>query len=161
MSLSRLFLYRICGVLLVAGGISALFVREQWGREGLLCLVWGVLWAVGLGLLGFRSMRAALTCDPQKMSGELLKGVLQRALVLFASMGLVYAVAGGQWSQRALLTTTVLYLLVLGVEIVTLNQAMKRGELTPASEGTRVVRTPEAKQTDPMSPEGAEEEAGK
>ncbi|NRA75269.1 MAG: hypothetical protein HRU16_04950 [Planctomycetes bacterium] len=116
-------------MVLVASGIAMFFVREQWGREGLLCLAWGALWAVGLGVLGFRSMRAILTCDPRKMTSQLLMGVLQRALVLFASMGLVYGLVGAQWSRRALLATTILYLLVLGMEVFTLAQALKSGQL--------------------------------
>ncbi len=161
MSLFRRFLFRICGVVLVASGIAALFVDEQWGREGFLCLLWAVFWAVGLGLLGFRTMRVALTCDPQKMTGELFKGLVLRALVLFGSMGLVHAVAGRQWSQRALLTTTLLYLLVLGVEILTLRQALNRGELDSVVEGGRIQQTPGADRTDPRSPEGAREEASR
>ncbi|HIO65765.1 MAG TPA: hypothetical protein EYN40_03635 [Planctomycetes bacterium] len=129
MSLFQTFFSRSCGVVLIAGGIAMFFVREQWGQDGLLCLAWGVLWSVGLGVLGFRSMRTILTCDPQKMTVHLLMGVFQRALVLFASMGLVHGLAGAEWSRRALLTTTVLYMFVLAVEVFTLSQALKTGQL--------------------------------
>ncbi len=167
MSLFRLFLSRCCGVVLIASGIAMLFVREQWGQEDFLCLAWSGLWAVGLGVIGFRSLRKTLTCEPHRMAGELLKGVVQRALVLFASVGLVHAIVGAPWSQRALLMTTVLYLLVLGVEVLTLSQALNRGELKPSAQGVQLQETSKTesnKKTESMdreSPEGAKEEASR
>ena len=165
MSLFRTFLSRSCGVVLVASGIAVWFVSDSWGREGLLCQAWCALWAVGLGVLGFRSMRTLLTCDPQKMTSQLLKGVLERALVLFASMGLVYAIAGAQWSRRALLTTTILYLLVLAVEVVTLAQALKTGQLArvvkEVSADGHSLKSSNEEDLTMGSSEGAQKEAGR
>ena len=161
MSLFRTFLLRSWGVVLVASGIAMWFVRDQWGQEGLLCLAWGVLWAIGLGVLGFRSMRTLLTCDPQKMTGQLLKGVLERGLVLFASTGLVYGIVGAQWSRRALLTTTVLYLLVLAVEVLTLSQAMKTGLMTRVVSQAQPLKSPDDGDLVTGSSEGAQKEAGR
>ena len=160
MSLFRTFFYRSCGVVLVASGIAMLFVREQWGREGLLCLAWGALWAVGLGVLGFRSMRTLLTCDPRKMTSQLLMGVLQRALVLFASMGLVYAIAGAQWSRRALLATTILYLLVLAMEVFTLSQALKSGQLKQVVQQVQSLDSSDDGTLATENPDGVQKEAG-
>ncbi|MGE4631465.1 MAG: hypothetical protein AAEJ47_00365 [Planctomycetota bacterium] len=160
MSLFRTFIYRSCGVVLVASGIAMLFVREQWGREGLLCLAWGAIWAVGLGVLGFRSMRTLLTCDPRKMTSQLLMGVLQRALVLFASMGLVYAITGAQWSRRALLATTILYLLVLAMEVFTLSQALKSGQLKQVVQQVQSLDSSDDGTQATGNPDGVQKEAG-
>jgi len=135
LSLFQVFLARSAGVVLIASGIAAKFVQDAWGAGSLVCLSWSAIWAIGLGVLGFRSLRITLTCSPQKMAGEMLMGVAQRVAVLFASMGLAYLIAqsldmsGNLWSSRSLLATTLLYLLVLGIEIVTLAKALNRGEL--------------------------------
>ncbi|MEO2149795.1 MAG: hypothetical protein ABGY15_06375, partial [bacterium] len=116
MSLFQVFLARSAGIVLVASGVAANFVSEEWGDGALICLSWSCFWAVGLGVLGFRSLKKTLTCESHKMAGEMLKGVVQRAFVLFASMGLAHAItesvngSGSLWSPRALLATTVLYL---------------------------------------------------
>lgn len=165
MSLFRTFFLRSCGVVLVASGIAVWFVHEQWDREGLPCLAWSALCAVGLGVLGFRSMRKLLTCEPTKMTSQLLIGVVERALVLFAGTGLVYAVAGAQWSRRALLTTTVLYLLVLAVEVVTLSQALKTGQLSRMASEAQPdglsLESSTGEELTTRSSEGAQKEAGR
>jgi len=170
MSLFQVFLARSAGIVLLASGVAAKFVSEEWGDDSLdgalICLTWSCFWAVGLGVLGFRSLKKTLTCESHKMAGEMLKGVVQRGFVLFASMGLAHAItesvngSGSLWSPRALLATTVLYLLVLGVEIATLAQALKRGELE-MSTSVGVGRQSSEKMDTEDAPEGAKEEAGR
>lgn len=135
MNLIRLFLLRSSGAVLIASGVAAVFLHERWGTAAPLCLLWGCFWAIGLGVLGFRSLRRALTCKPQRMAAELLIGVVQRAFLLFASTGLVYLAAGVDWSLRALITTFLLYLVVLVVEIITLSQGLKAGLIKEAPFG--------------------------
>ncbi|MDE0959227.1 MAG: hypothetical protein OSB09_00440 [Planctomycetota bacterium] len=164
MSLFQVFLARSAGIVLVTSGIAAKFVSDEWGNGALMCITWSGFWAVGLGVLGFRSLRKTLTCESNKMAGEMLLGVVQRAFVLFASMGLAHAFAegvngsGGLWSPRALLATTVLYMLVLGVEIATLAQALSRGELV-LSTSVKSGQQKSDKTKNEERPNGAKEEA--
>lgn len=76
-----------------------------------------------------------MTCDLHKMAVVTLGGFLGRLFVLAVSQSGVYFLISPQWGQRTLITTTVLYMFVLAVEVLTLNEGLKGGNLTrpPAS----------------------------
>ncbi|MEE8142573.1 MAG: hypothetical protein V3T77_05695 [Planctomycetota bacterium] len=101
------------------------------------CLLWAVLCALVLGVVGFRSMQRGLvlkTHDSVQVTRILLFGVVLRVLILAGSQGLVYLISGKDWGNRALLATAVFYVSVLMIEVYTLAQSM--GIFTPR-------RTPE------------------
>ncbi|MFQ5653473.1 MAG: hypothetical protein ACE5GW_01930 [Planctomycetota bacterium] len=125
----RQFHLRAGGVLLVATALAALALHDAWGRSGILCLTWSAGWAYILGVIGFRSMRRSLACERSKMAGVVLAGLGIRVLLLLVSQGAVFVGIGGEWGRRSLLSTVLLYLLVVGVEVITLTQGLKEGSL--------------------------------
>jgi hypothetical protein len=126
-SFARVFLLRAGGVALVLASLALYVLREKWGSGALPSLGWAALWAWVLGAIGYRSLAAAMACEPVKMLGVMAKGVIVRLLALAASQGAVFLAFGGEWGRRTLFATVLLYLAVLGVEVITLNQALRAG----------------------------------
>lgn len=125
--LALIFLLRAGGIVLIASAIGVLLTRETWGSPGILAISWGALWALVLGLIGFRSLGRAMACEPTKMMGVMATGLIQRVIILAASQAGVFLLYGGEWGRRTLSATVILYMLVLGVEVFTLNQALRAG----------------------------------
>jgi hypothetical protein len=124
---ARVFLLRAAGVVFIAAGIALYVLREPWGDGALPSLAWASLWAWIIGVIGYRSLANAMACAPAQMLGVMSKGLALRVIALAASQGAVFAAFGGEWGRRTLLATVLLYLLVLGVEVFTLNQALRGG----------------------------------
>ncbi len=129
MSFARTFLLRAAGVVLIASAVGAFSLRESWGNGAIPSLSWAGLWACILGVIGFRGLSRLLACEPGKILGTLVSGMVLRILVLAASQSVVFFACGGDWGRRTLIATVSLYLLVLGVEIFTLNQLLRAGAL--------------------------------
>lgn len=127
MSFARVFLLRAAGLVLVAGAIALYVLRQKWGEGAAPSLAWAALWAWILGVIGYRSLSAAMACEPTRMLGVMSKGLAFRALVLAASQAGIFLAYGGEWGRRTLMATVLLYLLVLGAEVFTLNQALRAG----------------------------------
>jgi hypothetical protein len=126
-SFARVFLLRAAGIVLIAAAVALYLVREKWGAGAAPSLGWAALWAWVLGVIGYRSLARAMACEPVQMLGVMSKGVMLRVLVLAVSQAAVFRVYGGEWGRRTLMATVLLYLLVLGVEVFTLNQALRAG----------------------------------
>jgi len=133
MKVAAIFHLRLAGVVLIGSAVGALLVRDSWGgagsqvSEAIVALLWAALSAAVMGLVGFRSLFRAMSCDAQQMLGVMMKGMGVRALILAASMVLVHLLRGDEWMRRTLTATVLIYLLVLGVEVITLNQALRAG----------------------------------
>lgn len=146
MNIATVFFLRMLGIVLICASVASWFLRDSWGvaPEGdagaisggpavALALAWAALWACAMGSIGFRSLKKALGCDPKKLLSVTMKGLLARLLILIASQALVFAIAGDEWGRRTLTATVFLYLAVLGVEVFTLNQALKSGVFQKAA----------------------------
>jgi hypothetical protein len=126
-SFARVFLLRAAGVVLVASAVAVLLLRERWGVGSIPTLSWAALWAWVMGWIGFRSLAQAMTCPPARLMTVVVLGMMQRVLILGASQAVVFFAYDDEWGRRALLSTVLLYLLVLGVEVFTLNQSLRAG----------------------------------
>ena len=126
------FVLRACGVALVAAGVGMFqyHAKEGWGGGVVPLFLWAALSSVAMGIVGFQSMRKVFRSTPQQMIAVMGMGIFIRVLILGVSQGSVYFLFGKEWGARALLSTTLFYLLVLGVEVVTLARDMNRGGLT-------------------------------
>lgn len=133
MSFARTFLLRAAGVVLIASAVGVFFLRESWGDGAIPSLTWAGLWACILGVIGFRGLSRLMACEPGKILGTLVSGMVLRILVLAGSQSVVFLAYGGEWGRRTLIATVLLYLLVLGVEIFTLNQLLRVGALRSQS----------------------------
>ena len=123
------------GFVLLAVGFAALFLRDSWGIEGLLALTWAAIWASVMGLVGFRSLCRAMAGDSSQLMAITMIGMLVRAGILAASQAVVFKLYGQDWGGRTLMATVSLYVLVLGLEVFTLHQALKAGAFRkPASD---------------------------
>ena len=127
MNFTLIFLLRLGGVLLIGAGCGAFLVRETWGEGAVLALSWSVFWAFLLGVIGFRSLKKTMLAPPEKLAGSMLTGLLLRCVILIASHYAVFAVIDDEWGRRTLTATVLLYMLALGVEVVTLNGALRSG----------------------------------
>jgi hypothetical protein len=128
LSSARVFLLRAAGITTIAAALALLALGERWGQGAIAALAWGVLSACTLGAFGVRSLGRAMACKPNELLRVLAEGLFVRLLVLAASQAAVFIAFGDEWGRRTLLVTVLLYLLVLGVEIFTLNQALRRGD---------------------------------
>lgn len=128
------FLIRAVGLVLVVGAVAAvgLYRKTDWGVGVVPCLLWSMVWAVVMGVIGFRSMGRAFQVPPKEMIKVVFAGLLVRVFVLAASQAAVYVVIDAQWGARALLATTLFYLVVLGAEAYSLVLEMRHGTLRPA-----------------------------
>ena len=131
------FVLRAAGLTLIAGAVAMVsFYREEgWGPGTVPCFLWAMLWAVVLGVIGFRSMRQVFEVPPREMLRVVALGVILRLFVLVASQVAVYLVIDKTWGARTLLSTMVFYLLVLGVEVYSLLQEWKGGAARPQGAG--------------------------
>lgn len=120
----------LCSVALFAS-------RPGWGVASIACFVWSAACALGLGWVGFQGMTRALTCTPSRMPAVMLLGFLFRGFLLIVSQLAAYAVVGPEWGHRVLIATTVFYLLVLGVEVHTLNQLFHRSRSATRQDKSR------------------------
>ncbi len=132
------FLLRATGLTLLVGGAAIIgFARPTaWGMGAIPCLLWAMLWAVALGAVGFRSLRTALQCQPKEMMRVITTGLILRVVVLGASQVVVYLAVNPQWGARALLATTLFYLLVLAIEVFSIVTDMPSSGDAAAANGT-------------------------
>ena len=138
--LTRQFFLRATGILLLVGGVAmvACYRRLEWGWGAVPLHAWAMLWALVMGWIGFRSAQRTFLVPPPQMVTVVLAGVIARVFVLGASQLAVYVAIDAVWGARALMSTTVFYLVVLGVEVFTLAQAMNRGVFERSKPRTEV-----------------------
>ena len=122
------FLLRAGGLCLIVGAIAiyGLYGVEGWGWGVVPLVLWSILWALVLGVIGLRSMVKGLSAPGNQVLKTILAGLFVRLAVLAASQLLVFWYAGPDWGARALLATTVLYVVVLFVECHTLVRELTR-----------------------------------
>jgi hypothetical protein len=125
---ARVFLLRAAGIAIIAAALASFALRERWGTGAIGALAWSALSACALGWFGFRSLARAMECKPTQLLAVLAAGLIVRVLVLGASQAVVFIAFGSDWGRRTLVSTVLLYLLVLGVEVLTMNQALRRGD---------------------------------
>ena len=127
MNVAKRFWLRMIGIVLIACAGGVFIVKDSWGTGAIACLSGAAAVACVMGAIGFRSLQQAMGCDSSRLMSVVMIGMMGRALVLLLSMVLVFQLAGDEWGRRTLIATSLLYLLVLGTEIVTLNQALSAG----------------------------------
>ena len=127
MSSTGRFLLRAVGLLLLVGAIAIGVFFPAWGMGAVACFTWSMVWALVLGVVGFKSMQKGLQLrivSTTQVQLVLLIGLASRLLILCASQVVVFAKFGREWGSRTLLATAAFYVLVLGVEIYTLAQEL-------------------------------------
>lgn len=127
MNVATRFWLRMIGLVLIACAGGVLIVKDSWGMGAIASLSGAGLVACVMGAIGFRSLQKAMACDSSRLMSVVMIGMMGRALILLVSMFFVFQLAGDEWGRRTLIATALLYLLVLGTEIVTLNQALNEG----------------------------------
>ena len=121
-------------MVLVIGAVAAvgLYRKSDWGTGIIPCLLWCMTWSVVMGVVGFRSMGRAFQVPPKEMVKVVFLGLMVRVFILAASQAAVHVVFDAKWGARALLATTLFYLVVLGAEAYSLVLEMRNGTLRPA-----------------------------
>ena len=141
--LSRLtlrFLLRTCGLLLIIGALVYSPVSSLWEEDTLAILGYGMLVAALLGVLGIRNLLAVLRSESDRAIGKVFLGMGLRAVVLAVSQVPVFEMYGRETGGRTLIAAVSFYLVVLGVEIFSLQQylqeeTVRKRKDVPASGG--------------------------
>lgn len=126
--LSRLtlrFLLRTVGLLLIIGALAYSPVSNLWEEETVAILGYGMAVATLLGVLGLRNLLAILRSDADRAVGKVFLGMGLRALVLAVSQVPVFNIYGHETGGRTLIAAVCFYLVVLGVEIFSLQQYLQ------------------------------------
>ena len=126
--LSRLtlrFLLRTLGLLLIIGALAFVPVSSLWGDETVPILGYGMVVAALLGVLGIRNLLAILRSEADRAVGKVFLGMGLRAVVLAISQVPVFDMYGRETGGRTLITAVCFYLVVLGVEIFSLQQYLQ------------------------------------
>ncbi len=126
--LSRLtlrFLLRTLGLLLIIGALAYAPVSSLWGEETVPILGYGMAVAALLGVLGIRNLLSILRSEADRAVGKVFLGMGLRALVLAASQVPVFNMYGHETGGRTLIAAVCFYLVVLGVEIFSLQQYLQ------------------------------------
>lgn len=126
--LSRLtlrFLLRTLGLLLIIGALAFVPVSSLWGDETVPILGYGMVVAALLGVLGIRNLLAILRSNADRAVGKVFLGMGLRAAVLAISQVPVFEIYGRETGGRTLITAVCFYLVVLGVEIFSLQQYLQ------------------------------------
>ncbi|OUU23148.1 MAG: hypothetical protein CBC13_06010 [Planctomycetia bacterium TMED53] len=126
--LSRLtlrFLLRTVGLLLILGALAYQPVSTLWGEDTLSILGYGMGVATLLGVLGIRNLLAVLRAEADRAIGKVFWGMGLRALVLAVSQVPVFQYFGRETGGRTLIAAVCFYLVVLGVEIFSLQQYLR------------------------------------
>jgi len=100
-------------------------VSSLWEEDTLAILGYGMLVAALLGVLGIRNLLAVLRSESDRAIGKVFLGMGLRALVLAVSQVPVFEMYGRETGGRTLIATVSFYLVVLGVEIFSLQQYLQ------------------------------------
>ncbi|MGB1396222.1 MAG: hypothetical protein ACPHP7_02000 [Planctomycetota bacterium] len=142
--LSRLtlrFLLRTLGLLLIIGALAYAPVSSLWGEETVPILGYGMAVAALLGVLGIRNLLSILRSKADRAVGKVFLGMGLRALVLAASQVPVFNMYGRETGGRTLIAAVCFYLVVLGVEIFSLQQYLQ--EETVLSKKAKTAEEPD------------------
>ena len=126
--LSRLtlrFLLRTLGLLLIIGALAYAPVSTLWGEQTVSILGYGMAVAALLGVLGIRNLLSILRSEADRAVGKVFLGMGLRALVLAVSQVPVFNIYGHETGGRTLITAVCFYLVVLGIEIFSLQQYLQ------------------------------------
>jgi len=131
--LSRLtlrFLLRTSGLLLIIGALAYLPISSLWGDDTISILAYGMAVAILLGVLGVRNLVSVLQSEVDLPLGRVFLGMGLRALVLAVSQVPVFNMYGSETGGRTLITTVCYYLVVLGIEIYSLQEHLREESVT-------------------------------
>lgn len=121
------FALRLLALLALAAGVAGAALYERWGGvDTFYCFGWAVACSMVLALFGYRSLRRGLVSQsPNEAMKHLFGGMLLRFLILVVSHVIVFEIVGSEWGGRALVATTLLYVLALGFEVYSAQQELK------------------------------------
>ncbi len=120
------FTVKTAVLLLVLAGVGATVLSPSWGDGTMLVFGWAVAWSLILGVIGYRTLRAAMWSTTQTdIMKNLMGGLFLRFVLIIGSHALLGWQAGWDWCQRAIMATIGLYTFALGMEIFTLQRELK------------------------------------
>jgi len=120
------FTVKTAVLLLVIAGIGATLMKPHWGDTTMPVFGWAVTWSLILGVIGYRTLHAAMWSHTQTdIMKNLMGGLFVRFVLIIGSHAVLGWQAGWDGCRRALVATVGLYMFALGMEIFTLQRELK------------------------------------